>query len=50
MLSSSFSCDQIKIFEWYDFGHTLLSYLRLTVVFNKLASDFGVGGVNAPLS
>ncbi len=38
MLSSSFKCDQIKKYEWYDFGHTLLSYLSQTWMFNMVGS------------
>jgi hypothetical protein len=29
-LSSSFMCDQFLIWQWYEFGHTLLCYLSRT--------------------
>jgi hypothetical protein len=37
-LSSSFWCDQIYKYEIYNFGHTLLCYLSLTLMFNKPTS------------
>ncbi len=38
MLSSSFKCDQIYYCQSYDFGHALLCYLSLTLMFNKPTS------------
>ncbi len=40
MLSSCFRRDQIYNCRRYDFGHTLLCYLSLTLMFNKPASEY----------
>ncbi len=40
MLGSSFRCDQIHKCQIYDFGHTLLCFLCLTMMFNKPTSSF----------
>jgi hypothetical protein len=37
-LSRRFKCDQIRNNHWYELGHTLLSCLRLTWLFNKPAT------------
>ncbi len=39
VLCQSSRCYQIHCCHWYDFGHTLLSYLSPTWMFNQLASD-----------
>ncbi len=38
MLGSSFRCYQIYYCQSYDFGHALLCYLSLTLMFNKPTS------------
>ncbi len=37
-LSRRFKCDQIRNNHWYELGHTLLSCLSLTWLFNKPAT------------
>jgi hypothetical protein len=49
ILSSNFKCDKIHKIHCYEFGHTLLSYLSQTWMFNKPTSEASLLNKSLPL-